>query len=118
MQGFEDCAQIKERHQQCNVRRSGTDFYAGRESLLLNHRTEQISTTHLSDETNFRFQLPGDHPVIRIDIGQGEVAPDVVLHTLAIDMESRQLDMVWRAAIEYPGLDWLPEMRKLDVVIQ
>jgi hypothetical protein len=32
-------------------------------------------------------------------------------------MEDRQLDVVWRGAVPYPGRDWLPQMRKMEVFI-
>jgi hypothetical protein len=28
-----------------------------------------------------------------------------------------QLDLVWRGALEYPGIDWLPEMKRLHVEV-
>jgi hypothetical protein len=79
---------------------------------------EQIRLTHLSPEGEITFQLPGDRPRIGLDIGDGMQEPGVVLHTLMIRMEDRQLDLVWRAAAHYPGPDWLPQMRKLEVRVQ
>ncbi|MCC7335895.1 MAG: DUF2169 domain-containing protein [Pirellulaceae bacterium] len=79
--------------------------------------SQPVVTRNLSPEGEFRFHTPEDRPSIAIDIGEGSQEPEVVLHTLMIDMEARQLDMVWRAAIEYPGLDWLPQLTKLEVQI-
>jgi hypothetical protein len=42
----------------------------------------------------------------------------VVLHTVMFRMEERELDLVWRAAIPYPGPDWLPQMRRMEVDVQ
>ena len=56
---------------------------------------------------------------ISVDFGLGVHVPPVVLHTVMIRMEDRQLDLVWRtAAAPYPGPDWLSEMQKMEVVIQ
>lgn len=79
---------------------------------------EVVHTKHLTPEGWLAFQLPGECPKIGIDIGQGMQEPEVVLQTVMIRMEDRQVDQVWRAAIPYPGPDWLPEMKKMEVVIQ
>jgi hypothetical protein len=42
----------------------------------------------------------------------------VVLHTVVIRIEDRQLDLVWRAAFPYPGPDWLPQLKKMEILIQ
>jgi hypothetical protein len=34
-----------------------------------------------------------------------------------IRMEERQIDLVWRGAVPYPGPDWLPQMRKMEVLV-
>ncbi|MEO8269508.1 MAG: DUF2169 domain-containing protein [Aureliella sp.] len=79
--------------------------------------SQSVVTKNLSPDGEFSFQTPEDRPSIAIDIGEGIQEPEVVLQTLMIDMETRQLDLVWRAAIEYPGLDWLPNLTKLEVQI-
>jgi hypothetical protein len=79
---------------------------------------EKVRLTNLSPEAEIAFQLPGDRPRIGLDIGGGVQEPRVVLHTVMIRMDDRQLDLVWRAAVPYPGLDWLPQMRKLEVLVQ
>ena len=48
----------------------------------------------------------------------GVQEPTVVLHTVQIRMEERQVDLVWRAAADYPGPDWLQEMKTMEVLIQ
>lgn len=79
---------------------------------------EPIKTFNLTPEGRLDFSLPGDRPRIGLDIGEGIEEPDVFLHTVMIRMEERQVDLVWRGAIPYRGPDWLPEMRKLEVLIQ
>ena len=59
------------------------------------------------------FHLPDERPRISLDIGLGENELDVVLHTLCVRVEDMQLDLVWRGAHEYPGTDWLPEMKRM-----
>jgi hypothetical protein len=76
---------------------------------------EPIATESLSKEGHLTFQLPGDPPSIAIDIGEGVKEPEVVLHTVMIRMEERQVDLVWRGAIPYAGPDWLPQMKKMEV---
>ena len=79
---------------------------------------EPIRTINLTPEGELIVQLPGETPNIGIDIGKGVQDPEVKLHTVMIRMEDRQLDLVWRAAAPYPGPDWLPEMKKLEVTVQ
>ena len=78
---------------------------------------EEIRLLHLDPTGEVAFQLPGEHPRIGLDLGMGMQEPPVVLHTVMIRMEDRQVDLVWRAAVPYPGPDWLPEMRKMEVRI-
>jgi hypothetical protein len=79
---------------------------------------EEIRAVHLTPEGEIAFQLPGERPRIGLDIGSGVQEPVVVLHTVMIRMEERQVDLVWRAAVAYPGPNWLPEMRKMEVSVQ
>ncbi len=79
---------------------------------------ELIRTFALTPEGQLAFFLPGDHPKIGLDIGEGFQEPNVCLHTVMIRLEQMQIDMVWRGAVPYPGPDWLPSMRKMEVVIQ
>jgi len=79
---------------------------------------ESCHLANLTPECQLNFRLPGEIPGIGIDIGNGVQEPDVVLHTVMIHAEERQLDLVWRGAVSYPGPDWLPEMRKMEVDIQ
>ena len=79
---------------------------------------EEIRTINLAPEGELSFNLPGERPHIGLDIGMGMQEPPVVLHTLMVRMEDRQIDLVWRGAVTYPGPDWLPGMKKLEVLIQ
>ncbi|PNY33902.1 hypothetical protein C2E31_26135 [Rhodopirellula baltica] len=79
---------------------------------------ERVRTEGLTPEGAFDFHLPAERPRMGLDIGSGCQQPDVVLHTVQIRMEERQVDLVWRAAVPYPGTDWLPEMRTMEVTIE
>jgi hypothetical protein len=78
---------------------------------------EEVTARNLTPEGLLTFSLPGECPRIGLDIGMGIQEPRVVLHTVMIHMEQRQVDLVWRGAVPYPGLDWLPQMRKMEVEI-
>lgn len=80
--------------------------------------SEPVELQNLDPEGPVQFRLPGEQPEIGLDIGQGMQTPTVVLHTVLIRMEERQVDLVWRGAVPYPGPDWLPEMKKMEVEIQ
>jgi hypothetical protein len=79
---------------------------------------EKVRAANLTPEGDISFQLPGERPKMGIDIGQGLNEPSVVLHTVMIRMEERQVDLVWRAAAPYPGPDWLPQMWKMEVLVE
>jgi hypothetical protein len=79
---------------------------------------EQVRLLNLDVEGDTQFQLPDERPRVGLDIGQGMQEPEVVLHTVMIRMEVRQVDLVWRAAVPYPGPDWLPKMKKMEVLIE
>ena len=78
---------------------------------------EGIATANLAAEGIVSFSLPGDRPEIGLDIGEGVKQTKVVIHTVMIHMEERQVDIVWRGAIHYPGPEWLVEMKKLEIVV-
>jgi hypothetical protein len=78
---------------------------------------EPVRLVNLTPEGHLEFTLPQDTPRILLDIGLGENELKAVLHTVSIRTEERQLDLVWRGAQEYPGIDWLPEMKRLHVEI-
>jgi hypothetical protein len=79
---------------------------------------EEISTHGLTQEGRFDFLLPDDAPTISLDTGQGENKLEAVLHTVSVRMDDREVDLVWRGALEYPGPDWIPKMTKLEARIE
>lgn len=79
---------------------------------------EEVRLVHLSPEGETVFRLPGDRPRIGVDVGEGPVEPEAVLHTAQIRMEERQVDLVWRGAVPYAWPDRLPRMRKMEVEIR
>jgi hypothetical protein len=73
---------------------------------------ETVRLKNLTPDGSLFFQLPGDTPRMMLDIGLGENVLSSVLHTVCIRLAEMQVDLVWRGAHEYPGLEWLPEMKK------
>jgi hypothetical protein len=78
---------------------------------------EPIKLTRLTPDGRLECTLPEDQPRIMLDIGLGENDLEVVLHTVCVRVEDRQVDLVWRGAHEYPGTDWLPELKKMIVEV-
>jgi len=74
---------------------------------------EPVRLLNLTPDGMTRFRLPGERPTIVADIGMGERAPPVLLHTVVIRPTRGLVDLVWRASLNYPGADWLPHMRRL-----
>jgi hypothetical protein len=74
---------------------------------------EAIRLTQLMPEGELKFDLPGEAPRITLDIGPGETELKTVLHTVCMRMEAMEMDLVWRGALEYPGVDWLPQLKRL-----
>jgi hypothetical protein len=74
---------------------------------------ESVRLANLTPEGSIVFQLPGETPRISLDIGRGENELKPVLHNVCVRLESMQVDLVWRGAHQYPGFDWLPEMKKM-----
>jgi len=82
------------------------------------HGDEALSLTNLTPDGNSLFLLPGDRPVIRLDIGDGVRTEKVVLQTVQLRTDEGEVDLVWRASFPYPGPDWLSEMKVTNVVIE
>jgi hypothetical protein len=78
---------------------------------------EPVRLVNLTLESPLEFSLPKDTPRIMLDIGLGENELKAVLQTVCIRLEERQIDLVWRGAHEYPGVDWLPEMKRMVVQV-
>jgi hypothetical protein len=78
---------------------------------------EPVELLSLDPGGRIQFQLPGERPKIGLDLGKGVQEPPVVLHTVMIRVDERQVDLVWRGAVPYPGPDWLPEMKKMEALL-
>ncbi len=76
-----------------------------------------VGCENLSPDGRLVFHLSTDQPRIAVDIGNGLRAPDTVLHTVQIRLDDGEVDQVWRAALDYPGPDWLPHMRRLHIEV-
>jgi hypothetical protein len=74
---------------------------------------EPVRLTHLMPEGVLAFSLPKEKPQMMLDLGVGPTELSPVLHTACVRVADRQLDMIWRGALRYPGVDWLPEMKQL-----
>lgn len=78
---------------------------------------EYVTLLNLSPEGWITFFLPKDRPRVMLDIGLGENELEPRLHTVCIRMEDREVDLVWGAYHPYPGVDWLPEMKRMQVEV-
>lgn len=74
---------------------------------------ESVRLVNLTPGGALDFFLPNDPPRITLDIGAGENELRPAVHTVCILPEDGTLDMVWRGSLEYPGTDWLPQMKRL-----
>jgi hypothetical protein len=72
---------------------------------------EHVSLHGLTPSGQCEFDLPGEKPRIVLDFGLGESELIPYLHTVCIRMDEQEVDLVWRGAKEYPGVDWLPQMK-------
>jgi hypothetical protein len=53
-----------------------------------------------------------------LDIGGGAQVLTPALHTVMIRTEDGEVDLVWRGALPYEGLDWLPELKKMEALVE
>jgi len=74
---------------------------------------ESVRLTNMTKDGKLEFTLPKDTPGIMLDISLGENELKPFIHSVCIRLEDMQVDMVWRGAHEYPGIDWLSEMKHL-----
>jgi hypothetical protein len=79
---------------------------------------ELVETLHLTPEGELSFRLPGETPRIGLDAGEGVWEAPVVLHTVMIRMEDREVDLVWRAATAYASQAWLDGVRRFTVLVK
>lgn len=82
------------------------------------HGDEPVQLDYFDkNEPNFRFQLPGDTPDIKIDIGSGSNHLKPSIHTIVIDMEQKSLSMLWRGSVEIESIEEMATIGapKIDV---
>jgi hypothetical protein len=79
---------------------------------------ERITLSGLSKAGVLTFELPGEAPTLTLDIGFGAQGLETVLHTVLVRVDDEEVDLIWRGALEYPGVDWLPEMPRLQVEVR
>jgi hypothetical protein len=96
-------------------------FFNGASKGMVHSRLgpgERIAFRNLHESGDVIGALPNEWPAISLDIGKGPAsAQRGVLQTVMVRLNDLAIDMVWRAAFPYPGLDWLPRMRRLHVEI-
>ncbi|HEX7241522.1 MAG TPA: DUF2169 domain-containing protein, partial [Longimicrobiaceae bacterium] len=78
---------------------------------------EPVSLGGLTPDGLLKFSLPGETPVVVLDIGLGEQQPAPRLHTVSIRPDDGELDLVWRASTVYEGYAWLPKMKRLHAEV-
>ena len=74
---------------------------------------EEVRLVGLTADGDLRFRLPRETPRLMLDIGFGEQELAPVLQTVCVRVDDGQVDLVWRGALPYPGVEWLPEMTRL-----
>ena len=79
--------------------------------------SETVQLIGLTPSGRLDFALPAERPKLLLDISLGENELDPVLHTVCIRPDEMQVDLVWRGAHPYPGLDWLPQMKRLHAEV-
>jgi hypothetical protein len=79
---------------------------------------EEVHLRNLTPDGDLRFQLPIDVPRLSLDIGLGVQELPSVLHTVCVRVDEQKVDLVWRGAHPYPGVDWLPEMKRMVAEVQ
>ena len=74
---------------------------------------EPVRLTNLSPEGLLMFALPREKPWMALDIGKGMIELQPVMHTACVRVEERELDIIWRGSLEYPGIAWLPQLKRV-----
>jgi len=87
--------------------------------LVFNSLTgaEPVKLSGLTPSGILEFVLPGDIPGLMLDIGVGENELQPFLHTVCIRPDDMQVDLIWRGAHPYPGVHWLPQMKRLHAEV-
>jgi hypothetical protein len=77
---------------------------------------ERIAFRNLHPAGDVVGALPLDFPIISLDLGEGAAETKAgVLQTVMVRLDALEMDLVWRAAFAYPGLDFLPRLRRMHV---
>ena len=97
-----------------------TFFNGASRGLILPYleRGERLAFRNLHPSGDIIGALPEEWPIVTLDIGRGMPQPSRgVLQTVLVRLDALEIDLVWRAAFPYPGLDWLPQLRHMHVEI-
>jgi hypothetical protein len=78
---------------------------------------ESVELTNMTKDGRLEFILPKEAPSIMLNISLGENELKPFLHSVCVRLDEMQVDMVWRGAHEYPGIDWLPEMKQMVIKV-
>ena len=78
---------------------------------------ERVKLTNMTKDGRLEFILPKEAPSIMLNISLGENELKPFLHSVCVRLDEMQVDMVWRGAHEYPGTDWLPEMKQMVIKV-
>jgi hypothetical protein len=81
-------------------------------------RGERLAFRNLHPSGDVVGALPEEGPSVALDIGRGTPQPQRgVPQTVLVRLDALEVDLVWRAAFPYPGLDWLTQLRRMHVEI-
>jgi hypothetical protein len=78
---------------------------------------EAVRLTNLTPDGVLAFSVPSEKPQMALDIGSGASELPPVLHTACVRVADRQLDMIWRGALRYPGVEWLSQLKRLTAEV-
>lgn len=76
--------------------------------------SETVGLRGLTADGALDFELPGERPVISIDLGHGEQELSPALHTVCIRPDERQLDLVWRGSVDFGPASRLAGLSRLE----
>lgn len=78
---------------------------------------ELVHLLGLCPEGRLDFQLPGETPVVGLDLGGGLKPLEPRVQTVSIRPDELALDIIWQASQTYPGYHWLPQMKRLHAEV-
>ncbi|MEJ2620953.1 MAG: DUF2169 domain-containing protein [Candidatus Thiodiazotropha sp.] len=79
---------------------------------------EDVVLKGLSMDGQMAFSLPGETPIITLDIGVGEQQLSSRLQTVSIRPDEREVDIIWCGTQLYEGYSWWPKMQRLHAEVQ